>query len=237
MARRSIIGLGLLIPLLICSAANATLVTLTGADVDFIIDDAQPGLALYGGLPTIAGNSLLFFPSTFRAESNNGAGIVSVNATVDFRVVSHTDSLPLGSITVAEVGDYFNTPGAGGSVGAVAQLGATNLTAANPVASFRQDIAQTGPLTADGANEWNLVTDLYFRQIWLAPTSQVQIDLQNNLSATSVTAFSESWIQKKFEGMVVEVQVVPLPASLGLLVSALAPWFGWSWRRRRALSA
>ena len=232
MARLAFITLASLVTLVAGSPANATLVTLIGANVDFIIDNAQSGLALYGGMPSVAGDSLLFFPSTFRAQSNNGAGTVGVNATINFQIVSHTNNLPLSAITVFEVGDYFNTPGAGGSVSAVAQLGAINLMAGNPPASFQQDIAQTGAITAGGAGAWNLVTDINFRQVWLAPTSRAQIDIQNNLSATSIFNPSESWIQKKFEGLVVEVQVVPLPASLWLLLSGVGPWL-WLARSSR----
>ena len=65
----------------VAAPAHATLVTLSGSSVDFIIDDTQPGLALYG-LPTVAGDSLLFFPSQFRAQSNNGAGTLGVDATI-----------------------------------------------------------------------------------------------------------------------------------------------------------
>ncbi len=214
--------------------AHAALVTLSGANVDFIIDDAQAGLSIYGGLPTVVGDSLLFFPSTFRAQSNNGVGTVSVAGTVNFQIVAHSGNLALNTVAVSEFGDYFNTPDAGGSVSAVAQLGAINLMSTNPPASFRQDIAQTGLLTADGANPWELVTNLDFRQVWLQPTTRVQIDIQNNLSATSVANFSESWIQKKFQGMVVDVQVVPLPAAFWLLASALGSLFGLSrWRGGR----
>jgi hypothetical protein len=237
--QRSSKCLALAAALIIGTHAHAALVTLSGTSVDFIIDDAQPGLAIYGGLPTVVGDSLLFFPSTFRAQSNNGAGVVAVNGTVNFQIVSRNGNLALNTIAVSEFGDYFNTPGAGGSVSAVAQLGAVNLMSSNPPASFRQDIAQTGPQTAGGANPWDLVTDINFRQVWLNPTSRVQIDIQNNLSATSIANFSESWIQKKFQGMVVDVQVVPLPAAFWLLASALGSLFGVSrWRgAQRTLGA
>jgi hypothetical protein len=236
MARLAFVTLVTLVTLAAGSEANATLVTLSGTNVDFIIDDTQSGLALYGGMPTVAGDSLLFFPSTFRAQSNNGAGTVSVFATINFQVVAHSGNLALGAVTVSEVGDYFNTPGAGGSVSAVAQLGAINLMAGNPAGSFRQDIEQTGAISAGGAGGWNLVTNIDFRQVWLTPTSRTQLEIQNNLSATSILNPSESWIQKKFEGMVVEVQVVPLPASLWLLVSAMGSWFGFARSRSRTVA-
>jgi hypothetical protein len=212
---------------------HAALVTLGGTNVDFLIDDSQPGLAAYGGLPTVAGDSLLFFPTTFRAESSNGAGAVSANGTVSFEIRAHDAALSLGDIEVFEAGDYFITPDSGGSVSVVSQLGATNLDAANPVASFRQDVESTGTLTAGGANEWNLSTGLNFAQLWSNPTTRTHIDIQNNLMATSVSDNSTSWIEKNFEGMVVNVQVVPLPAGLPLLVSGLAG-FGVFLRRRRA---
>jgi|SRR5882672_5503829 len=211
--------------------ANATLVTLSGANVDFLIEDTQPGLALYGGMPTVAGDSLLFFPTTFRAESNNAAGAVSVDATIHFELRSrNATNIDLSNVSVSEFGDYFITPGSGGSVSAVAQLGAINLQAANPPGSFRQDVQQTGSLTATGANPWTLVTDIDFRQVWLTPTDRVALDLQNNLSATSVLNPSEAWIQKKFQGMIVDVQVVPVPPALPLLLSGVA---GLAFLRRR----
>jgi len=215
----------------VAAPAHATLVTLSGSSVDFIIDDAQPGLVLYG-LPTVAGDSLLFFPSQFRAQSDNGAGTLGVNATINFEVRSHNAAaVDLSTVMVAEFGDYFITPASGGSVSAVAQLGAVNLMAANPPLSFRQDIQQTGTLTQGGANDWSLVTNIDFRQVWLTPTDRVQMTLQNDLSATSLLNPSEAWIQKKFQGLVVQVQVVPLPAALPLLLTGLAG-FGALSRRR-----
>lgn len=203
----------------VAAPAHATIVTLNGTTVDFLIDDAQSGLALYGGLPTVVADSLLFFPTTFRAQSNNGAGTVSTFATINFEVRSHNAAtVDLGSIAVSEIGDYSIT-GAGGYVSAVAQLGATNLQALGP--SFVQDIEQTGLLTATGAHPWSLETEIDFLLAWQRPTDRVRIDLQNNLAATSLLNPSESWIQKKFEGLRVDVAVVPLPAGLPLLLSGL----------------
>jgi hypothetical protein len=229
-----LLALGLLAAAAV-SPAHATLVTLSGVSVDFVIDDSQPGLALYGGLPTVSGDSLLFFPTTFRAESTNGQGTVPVSATINFQLRSHSASaIDLGAVTVSEVGDYFITPSTPGSVSAVAQLGATNLQAGDPIASFRQDIEQTGTLTGAGANAWSLATNIDFRQVWTSPTDLVRIDLQNNLSATTSVNPSDAWIQKKFEGMRVDVAVVPLPAALPLLLSALGAFGVLARRRARA---
>ena len=214
--------LGLFAAAAAVAPAHATLVTLSGTSVDFLIDDAQPGLAIYGGLPTVAGDSLLFFPTTFRAESLNGAGAVGANGTVSFEIRARNGgSVDLASVTVLEAGDYFITSGSGGSVSAVAQLGATNLQATNPLLSFVQDVQQTGTLTSGGANAWSLATNIDFTQAWAKPTDRVRLDLQNNLLATTVLNPSDAFIQKKFNGLLVEVQVVPLPAALPLLLAGL----------------
>jgi hypothetical protein len=206
--------------LLFTACSQAALVTLQGTDVDFVIEDSQAGLAIYGGLPTVIGNALLFSPTGFRAESNNGAGTVSDAATIVFDIVARVGQIHLGRTSVTEVGDYFVTPGSQNSVNAVAQLGAINLDAANPAASFVQDVQETGPLSADGANIWDLTTSIDFMLAWSNPTSHVRVDLQNNLSATSIAQATQSWIQKKFNGMLVEVAVVPVPAAIWLLLSA-----------------
>ena len=239
------IALGLLAVVTV-SPAQATLVTLHGTDVDFLLDDQQAGLALYCGgclldvngrpVPTVAGDSLIFAPTTFRAESTNGApSPVSAHATLSIQVQSHSPSATdLGAATAREFGDYFISPP--GSVSAVAQLGATNLQASDPLASFQQDIEQTGTLTTAGANAWSLTTSVNFQQAWTKPTDLVQIDLQNDLLATTTanpSNPSDAWIEKKFAGMRVDVAVVPLPATLPLLLSTLGGVGALARRRAR----
>jgi hypothetical protein len=144
-------------------------------------------------------------------------------------------AIDLGAVTAREFGDYFISPP--GSVSAVAQLGATNLQASDPLASFQQDIEQTGTLTTPGANAWSLMTNISFQQVWSKPTDLVQIDLQNTLLATTVanpSNPSDAWIEKKFEGMRIDVAVVPLPATLPLLLSALGGFGALARRRARA---
>lgn len=213
----------------VAAPAHATLVTLNGSSVDFVIDDSQLGLY---GMPTVAGDSLLFFPTNFRAESTNGAGTHLTNGTISFEVRSRNGTtVDLGAVSVYEFGDYSITPNSGNSVSASARLDAVNLQAPVPPASDKWDIQQTGTLTASGVNDWSLVTNVNFRQVWLSPTDDVQVVIQNNLSATSLLNGTEAWIQKKVQGLVVQVQVVPLPAALPLLLTGLAG-FGVFVRRR-----
>jgi len=227
MKSRSLLSLGLVA--VVAAPAHATLVTLNGSSVDFVIDDNQLGLY---GMPTVAGDSLLFFPTSFRAESTNGAGTHLTNGTVSFEVRSRNGAaIDLGAVSVYEFGDYSISPNSGNSVSASARLDAVNLQAPVPPASDKWDTQQTGTLTAAGVNDWSLVTNINFRQVWLSPTDDVQLVVQNNLSATSLLNGTEAWIQKKVQGMVVQVQVVPLPAALPLLLAGVGA-FGAFMRRR-----
>ncbi len=82
--------------------ANASLVTVSGTNVDFIYDDSLLGLY---GTPTISGDNLFFSPTQFRSSSLNGAGMSSTSATTYIDIHAH-DGYSFGSLALTEIGDY-----------------------------------------------------------------------------------------------------------------------------------
>jgi len=82
--------------------ANASLVTVSGDNVDFIYDDSLLGLY---GTPTISGDSLFFSPTQFRSSSLNGAGMSSTSATTYIDIHAH-EGYSFGNLALTEIGDY-----------------------------------------------------------------------------------------------------------------------------------
>lgn len=215
--------------------ARASIVTLTGSDFDVVYDTTQ--LNQFGA-PTLVGDNLFFTPSNFRAESLNGAGVVTDNSTANgIYLVAHA-GFQFGSLSISEFGDYILS-GAGSTVSVGGQLRAFN--ASNPIYTQTSDnIAVSGatPLnSADGANhDWvasasiNTATPTIIPPIsggvdpWLSGASTVGLTLQNNLSAYTSPTDSDirrAMVEKKFAGVEIMVAPVPLPAALWLFVSGL----------------
>lgn len=219
-------------------AAHAALVTLSGDTVDFIFDDADPNLQMYGTL-TAVGDSIFATPSVIRAESTNLDQAVLFNATGSIQVRAK-DGYKLKSITVIERGDYQMSAGAQ-SVGVSGWLSATNLydflQSESVNMNITGDLTQkgtVGPVNWTGKGELDFMAGLWEDTL----LKHITLTLQNNLVATSMTEGEWAWIQKKFTGGAVDVvietvAVVPVPAAVWLLGSGLLGLVGVA-RRRKA---
>jgi hypothetical protein len=213
-------------------SANAATVTLFGDDVSFTFDDST----LFG-TGIVVGNNIFFLPTDFRAESLNGEGAVSVSDTLNITVEATTEGYTMTDFLLAETGDYSLSAG-DTSVSASARLQVTSQTTNCPSAIPGFDlpcneatIDNVAGLTNVGATtEWSAQTDVNLGDTagWIEDT-KVTVQLQNNLSATTLNVGEEAWIQKKSGA--IGISVVPIPAAVWLFGSALGA-LGWIRRRQ-----
>jgi len=216
----------------ISASGQATTVTLFGTDVSFTFDDATlfgPGI--------VVGNSLVFQPTNFKAESLNGAGAVTASETLIIDVMATTPGYDITSLAMQEQGDY-KRKGVEASVAASGRLGVTSTTVncgvilpCNDASIFNvAGLGDTGGATVawSGGTSVNLADTTG----WGSDTS-LQISFQNNLSATTLNNGEEAFIQKKLGGVGLIVNPVPVPAALWLFGSGLLALAGVSRRRTR----
>jgi len=209
--------------------ANAASVTKCGTDVCFTYDDST----LFGDANVI-GNNIFFLPTTFLAESLDGEGAVSAFATLNVEVEAITPGFNMNQFFLQESGDYF-LQGEGASVSAGGMFAVTSLT--QTCGGFfpcrEQEIFNaTGMTTVGSFDDWSIsaAIDLTNNAAWSGDT-KVTMTLENRLSATTLNTGEQAFIQKKFAG--VGITVVPVPAAVWLLGSALGGLAFVARRRKR----
>ncbi len=208
--------------------APAATVTVFGTDVSFTYDDAT----LFGSANVI-GNSIFFLPTSFRAQSDNGAGAVTASATLNIEVKAITPGYAIDSFLLQESGDYLLS-GASASVSASGRLQVTSKTTLNGVLPFNDaQIFNVGGLTTQGAaTNWSGSTGVDLGTIagWGSDTNVIA-QIQNNLSATTLANGETAWIQKKSGAIGLVVNPVPVPGAVWLFGSGLLALVGWARRR------
>jgi hypothetical protein len=134
--------------LLLATAVHADVVTLSGHQFDLRYDTAEVGLF---GTPTLVGNTILFTPSAFSAQSLNGAGTFNVSSSLAIELVAHS-GFRFGSLGIGEAGDY-RLSGAGSSVGV---SGLFSASGAGSVATAGLALSAATPLSlaADSLHDW-----------------------------------------------------------------------------------
>lgn len=205
--------------------SNAAMVTLEGADVDFIFDDSS----LFGSA-TVVGNSLFFQPLNFLSESLDGEGVTTAHQTLNIEIVATTPGYTMTSFAMFEEGDYILS-GADASVAASGRLGVTSTTKTCGVFFPCKDdnIFNVGGFgdTAGELATWSGYTsvDLADTTGWDNDTS-VNISFQNNLSSTTLNQYEQAFIQKKYGAVGLTVNPIPVPASAWLFISGLLALVG-----------
>ena len=215
--------------LLMSTASNAATVSMCGTDLCFEYNDST----LFGG-GTVVGNNIFFSPTNFRAESNNTDGLVQESATlnVDVTLKNSGSGFVMDMFNLVEKGDYQMTGGTTTSVTAGGSFSVTSLTTGglNELNTFNA----TGLDTIGAVTAWDASSSIDLSSIsgWGSGTA-VQIQLQNDLSATSNLQGEGAFIQKKFGDIGVIVNPVPVPAAVWLFGSGLLGLVGIA-RRKKA---
>lgn len=212
-------------------SSQAGLVTLVGDNINYVYDDTQDALALFGA-PTIVGDTVVFVPVGFRAESLNGEVAAPVLADFVFNSVYSTGfGGLLGPVQVFESGDYSI---GGGRV--VADVGVR--IEDNNSAFMLEGLAQFNDAgTTDNAALWDIAASFN-----AGPLTDIQVTLRNVLTASSVGVSDYGWIQKKLLFVTAAPNIlvsppgapgfpVPAPGVLMLMGLGLVA-LGWSRRAK-----
>jgi hypothetical protein len=217
-------------------------ITVSGTTVSFAFDSALVGLF---GTPTVAGDSLFFTPTTFKAQSSSNAGFVITSQTFNVAVTANA-GYQIAGANLTESGDYFNINtnfNAFEGVGVSGQLILRNLESPfTPAASA--NIATLSPLTAlttfpvgFSSTNWTATASVGVPLGWGGEdgiASAVNVTIENILAASSLNAASSAFIEKKFAGFEIVTTPVPEAQTYAMMLVGLG-LVGFVVRRSRAV--
>lgn len=229
-----------------CADASADIVypNLFGNDVAYVNISEDKGLF---GAPLVTGNSLVFTPSAFEVQAEDGA-VELLDGTVEFTVYAE-GQFPLSTITIQESGAY-NFVGRGATedtfasvslLGSVVFLeaGGRSLSQGTQPAVFTIPFLVTDATEDDNGpliNAWRgsatidlqaLAEDAGFDADTASRINGAAFVINNQLVASSEDG-TIAFVDKKTLGAMV-VTVVPEPATAGIAAAGL---LGLSLRRR-----
>ncbi len=166
---------------------------------------------LFGSPLLVGGNTFVFFPADFRAESAGGG-----QSTASDRLVVDLHAKPgvaFTAVQITEYGDY----GIVGS-GSVALTGALQLTDLNGGGQLGAAL-QTNPVfpVSSGNGAWSAAATVDVSSEFPEWTD-LRFELQNDLLAVSDGQGSVAYIQKKVLGSAVAITFIPEPSALGLVL-------------------
>ena len=202
---------------------NGTLVgttcTLAGPSITWVFDvNTQDFAGQKFGAPTLIGDAVRFLPTTFLADSLNGAGAASTSRFFVFDRVFSNVGAEIASITTVERGDYFIINGVSVSAQLYTQIANNNPSFPLDFATDTQSFSANTPVTGVATN-WSLSGAVTPAASFTGYASDVSFGIQNTLQALTQFAASEAFIQKKFSIDV--VATVPVPAAVWLFGSSL----------------
>ncbi len=221
--------------LLSTSAAQAAIVQLEGATVDFSYDDTQPDMAVFGDF-TVVGDSIFASPADFIAESIGG-GSHNFSATATITVVAKS-GYQFKTVASEQRGDYKVT--GAGSTTVVNNL--TIVDSNNALLDETTTLANSGLGINDGLlHEWSSIGQLDLSTAPWDSVTSINLIISSELTASTVTALgNHAFIQNKHvaggllsgSATIIETVVVPVPASIWLLLSGLLGLSGIAGRKR-----
>ena len=206
-----------------------------GDTVTFKYVGTSSSIGLFGTVEVI-GDSIVSFPTDFRAESLGG-GADSVNDNGVVQVIAKS-GYQIDGVNILERGDYLMT-GTGASVDVD---GWSDIWDWNDVfgPSVQQNLDITGDLTIIDSNihTWQGSTSFDLTESTWDGINHIGLGLQNNLYAATTTEGEVAWIEKKLAAggidlSVITTAVVPVPGAVWLFGSGLLGLVGIA-RRKKA---
>jgi uncharacterized protein (TIGR03382 family) len=174
---------------------------------------------LFGSPLLVGGDTFVFFPSGFRAESVGGVAS-SASDRLEFRIDAFA-GFSFSDIRVTEFGDYgiFGS----GQVSATGRLDVTNLISGS-VASDALLTTPGSPINS-GIGNWSGTAGV---DVSAQNATSLLVVLFNDLIAIT-DGNSVAFIEKKVSGAAVGIQIIPTPGTMGLALAGLVA----AGRRRR----
>jgi len=203
--------------------SDAATQVLSGSHFDLAFDDSMLGLF---GTPSLSGDTIIFSPTTFVAQSVIGSGRVTLNQSVSLQLLLHAGQT-IQSISLTESGS-FRLAGNQSDVYADGELRGFGLaTPANALVSAITPDTQFGP-NADGSPQvWNGAAALGFTGSGINQSAGVGITLQNVLTARTTTTdpnpLQVAMVQLSPAGnaIALSVTMVPEPETWAMLLAGL----------------
>lgn len=191
------------------SASNIPWSNPSGSTDDFFWFNGRTDNGLFGS-PTVVGNSFVFFPSNFKAESTNGVAD-QISDRLAFTLVMKP-LVELVGVVMSEAGDY-SILGIG-TVNAQGGLFVRNLDGPGLVgAPMTTNPVMPHSALASDAGLWNGTASAFVPPGW----TMVEVVFNNVLQATSEPGTAAS-IEKKVAEPMMLTLVIPEPASAGMLL-------------------
>lgn len=187
--------------------AQAALITLSGNSVDYTFDDSLLGLF---GPASVAGDTLFFTPTEFKATSTAGVGLVSTTQSLDVQI-SLKPGFSFVSLSLLERGDYLLFGPGTNTADVSGMLSLTDSTHTLGIA-----LGSADPLDIVGlpTHNWEIaVADLTG---WVPA---LDLTLSNTLSASTDNARGIAFVEKKYVG--ITVSTVPEPGTWAIMLLGL----------------
>ncbi|MFG0257197.1 MAG: MprA protease, GlyGly-CTERM protein-sorting domain-containing form [Phycisphaerales bacterium JB043] len=191
----------------------------SGMNMDFTGGGSDFGL--FGDPTVVGGNTLVFFPSSFRAESSDGTP-GDENDRLEVTIIAHA-GFKIDQIQISEFGDYAIN--GGGEVSVTGTMFVTDLinTLPGPFPLPRVEtddlVSSPGsPITSAGttSGSWTATAGIDLTSTGGPDWTMVKLVLNNNLFALS-DAGGNSFIEKKVAGTGIAITVIPTPGAGALL--------------------
>lgn len=161
---------------------------------------------LFGSPTLVGGDTFVFFPSGFRAQSTNGGSVI-VGDRLEFDLFA-APGFQVSGIRINEYGDY-GVVGAGSSVSAAGSLIATNLDTGATL--FNALVTNPASPITSGFGNWSGTESLDF-----VGWTRLHVIIDNDLIAIS-GANGAAYIEKKVFASGFSITLVPTPGTAALL--------------------